>query len=230
VSYEIPVPYRDREQPLVDVRSELRDAPLDETETDLARAVIDEALFREGDRTAGDLLDRLDHADGDQRRQILDRARAAIGLDSVAEVERRRDLAHARRNDIPPPPSRRAAGPPRDKEGRAWQSCSAPSCEVTPTGDDGMPAPSRAVRWWCEGHRDQAADGDLADWQPPALVFGRAGLEQPLTDEDRAYYRELDEQREQDQRERNRRRAEDAERLERLEREHRANLPRTPGF
>ena len=227
--FEIAIPFRSRDDSLIDVRSELRDAPLDETETELAREVIDEALFVEGERTAGDLLDRLDRSGPDQRREILDCARAALGQPSVAEVERRRDLAHARRDDIPPPPSRRRAGPTRDAQGRAWQGCPAEGCKAVPT-QGGAPVPVRARRWWCPTHQDQAAAGDLEDWQAPALRFGRAGLEQDLTAEDQAYYRELDRKREQEQLERNRRRAEDAERLERLEREHRANLPRTPGF
>ena len=229
MSYEIPVPYRDREQPLVDVRSELRDAPLDESESELAREVIDEALFVEGERTVGQLLDRLEAASPDQRCEVLDQARTAIGLDPVAAVERRRDLARARRGDPPPPPSRRAAGPPRDAQGRAWQGCGDPECAAVPT-ESGAPVPVAARRWWCPVHRDQAAPGDLDPWQAPALRFGPAGLEQPLTDEDREYYAAIDRKREQEQRGRNERRADERERLAKVEREYRASQSRTPGF
>lgn len=229
MSYEIPVAYRNREQPLVDVRSELRDAPLDETDTELAREIIDQALFVEGERTVGELLDRLDRSDPERRRAVLDRARTAIGLDSIVEVERRRDLARARRGDTPPPPSRRAAGPPRDAQGRAWQGCGDPECRAVPT-ESGAPVPVRAVRWWCAPHACEAPPGDLDPWQPPALRFGPAGLEQPLTDEDREYYAAIDREREQEQRERNERRADERERLAKVEREYRASQSRTPGF
>lgn len=55
-----------------------------------------------------------------------------------------------------------------------------------------MPVPHRARKWWCDAHRDQAAEGDLDDWRAPRIIFTGGGWKVALTSADKAYYGELD--------------------------------------
>lgn len=66
-SHEIAIPFRDRNQPILEAVDDLRLA-LDGEERNLAREILSDALLNEGDRTVGDLLGRLEAASPDERR------------------------------------------------------------------------------------------------------------------------------------------------------------------
>jgi hypothetical protein len=74
-------------------------------------------------RTVGDLLDRIEGASPEQRRQIADEAREAAGLTSFTEIEANQKQAEELRWP-PTPPSSGS----RDENGCAIQKC--PHCEA----------------------------------------------------------------------------------------------------
>ncbi len=152
--FEIPIPHRDRSQPLIDAIEDLRQAPLKPQERDLAREVLTDALLERGEREIGEVLDRLDRASPDQRRAVRDRARAQLGLvdSGTAEVRERVEAAN------------RTLRPGRDTSGKAIQMC--PECGAMSSGPSGIPEPVLAKRWHCDAHKHLAEPGDL---DPPDL-------------------------------------------------------------
>ncbi len=169
-----------------------------------------------GAGTFGDAIELLTEAGSAGRRELLDSARVECGMRSTGEVDAARDLARARRDDVPPPPR---SGPMRDPAGLAWMGCAAEGCQTFPVDDLGKPVPVRARKWWCFQHRDRAAEHDLDDWTGPALTIGPNGLEQPEDEAERAHYQRIDDERKAADEERNRRAQEDDERLRKLEAE-----------
>jgi hypothetical protein len=106
----------------------------------------------DGAGTIGAALDRLEGAGQAGRRQLLDRARMAVGLPDTETVEIREHNAAAAAVAVPPP----------------FPRC--PACNRYPTDSLGFPDWNipPVKRWWCEEHRDQAEPGDLGP--PPSGI------------------------------------------------------------
>jgi hypothetical protein len=224
MSDRIRIPFRSRSQ-AIDAEA-ISDLPrmLDGEERAIARQVLLNAR-ESGVQSVGELLDRLEAADSSERREVLDQARAAVGLETIAAREEKRERLRALR--WPPPPPR---GPMRDSEGKALQVCAAKNCETMPVSPRGLPKPVAARRWWCEQHRDQAEPGDLDpipginQVRVDALGFPRMSPEA-----EQHYEREYRRVEEEGARRRAERAAE-RERLARIEQEYRAGLQAPSGF
>jgi hypothetical protein len=93
VSWTIDVPYRTRDDGLVDVAFAGRALPDPESRAVLRELVLEATVA--GDRTAGDLFDRLAKITPAERRHLLDRMRERAGLESTADVEATRKFEAA---------------------------------------------------------------------------------------------------------------------------------------
>jgi HNH endonuclease len=79
VSWQIRIPFRDRDEPLdADALTDLP-AALEGEDRDVTRELMVQARL-EGARTVGDVLDRVEAVGPRGRRQLLDEARTALGL------------------------------------------------------------------------------------------------------------------------------------------------------
>jgi hypothetical protein len=129
------------------------------------RQIAFDTLFEGGiETTAGDVLARIENASVEQRREIVDKARTSAGLETIAEIEKRRELVEATRWPPPPPPP---SGPQRDEYGRAILECAAEDCSEVARDPSGFPTLSNATRFWCPKHRHLAEPGDdepFRDW------------------------------------------------------------------
>ena len=150
---EIQIPYQDRAQTLADAIACNVDRALDGEERDIAFQVLFDSP---PSQTMGELFDRLD-ADG---RDIVNKARSELGLESVEEVEAHQAFEAANRN-LPPS---------RDAEGRIFQSCHAANCQVFPLGEHGEPVSVPDRRWWCDQHGDQAGPEDHLPPEPEYVL------------------------------------------------------------
>jgi hypothetical protein len=206
---EISVPYRSRDDSLADVGADGRHLP-DVEEREVVRGLIAEA-HQLGDRTAGDLLDRLERADPAERRALVDKARLAAGMETLSEIE-----AHERWLAAQPLPS---PAPPRDERGFSFQLCHAPRCSATPIEPStGLPGKTAARRWWCQEHGHLAAEGDMDDYEVGSgLSLGPSGIVNLA--EQRA---EAIQERERERSRQARREAREAEKAE-AEAQHRAD-------
>ena len=145
------IPYQDRAQTVADAISSNVDRALEGEERDIAFQVLFDSP---PSQTMGELFDRLD-ADG---REMVNKARSELGLESVEEVEAHQAFEAANRS-LPPS---------RDAEGRIFQSCHAANCQVFPLGEHGEPISVADRRWWCGQHRDQAGPDDHL---PPEVEY-----------------------------------------------------------
>jgi hypothetical protein len=96
-------------------------------------------------RSAGELIDHLAELSPDERRGILDRARAEVGLPSTAEVEAAQ----------PKPLTVRTVN-----GGGGFTSCAAAECTASPTRNGIFYSPD-VRRWFCDQHAHLAQPGDL---------------------------------------------------------------------
>jgi hypothetical protein len=150
--YRIEIPHRARDESVVDVLCDDLRAIEDPESRAVTRAVLQEAA-ENGTRTVGQVIDGLEAMSQSERREVLDRARVELGLDTVAET-----IAHQRFVDANEAARRRATR-------RRAPAC--PVCGRTPTGVGGMPAEVPVVkRWHCPDHEHLAAPGDM---DPPQL-------------------------------------------------------------
>ncbi len=209
---EIQIPYQDREQTLADAIACNVDRALDGEERDIAFQVLFDSP---PSQTMGELFDRLD-ADG---RDMANKARSELGLESVEEVEAHQAFEAANRN-LPPS---------RDAEGRIFQACHAENCNNFPTGELGEPISVSDRRWWCDQHRDQATAEDHLPPEPEYVLdmqtmsLKAVGAEQErLLEEDRKLQEKA--------RERTERQRAEGERLAKLEDEYQATLKPPVGF
>jgi hypothetical protein len=213
--FHIPVPYRDRRDPLDLEAVDVADA-LEGDERRMAHHLLWEASLDPHLETVGDLINKIERASPEERRQIADEARAAAGLPSVAEAKSRRELALAQRDDPPTPQQ----GPPRDYQGMAVQECAHADCTRLSVNEvTHVVGPVAARRWHCPEHEGEAAEGDMDPWTPPPVTYGPAGgliSEQQVKDEAAYYERLVRESREKALRRQERNRAE-RERLEHLQ-------------
>jgi hypothetical protein len=135
----IRIPHRTRGESLATVARQLR-----AEDRDVARALVLAAAGR-GIGTAGALLDELQAMTQAERREILDSARAEVGLPATSVVDVHREISR-----VNPP-----AG---------LQACHSPTgCSAIPTTASGSWAPVRVRKWYCEEHRRFAAPGDMTD-------------------------------------------------------------------
>jgi len=163
---KVRVPYRSRDDSLVDVGAAARVID-DRVERETVRELAAQA-HAAGDRTAGDLIDRIERADPAQRRAIVNRARSAAGLQTIEQVDAIRRWEAAQPEE--------SSAPPRDESGFSFQLCHEPKCSAGPIEPStGLPAKTPARKWWCEQHRHLAADMD--DWEVGSgLILGPSGI------------------------------------------------------
>ena len=224
MSWTVDIPCRDEDEHLdmLTIRETCR-AIEDPSQRDIASYLLERLSNEYGADSFGEALSLIGQADPATRGRLLDDARAEAGQPSIREVDDARELAAARRDDLPPPPSLQA-GPPRDPQGFAAQTCAADGCVSYPVDHLGEPARSRAVRWWCPRHVHEAQEGDMDDWEIPQFSYGPAGLERKLSPSDEAFYREIDRRREDEDEERRQQREAEAKvaaaARERWQREH----------
>jgi hypothetical protein len=86
VSGQIKIAFRNRDEPIEDVALNARELEGDDAR--VAREIAITAAL-DGCRTAGDLLRRVERSTPAGRRRMLDDARAAVGLPTVADAEAR---------------------------------------------------------------------------------------------------------------------------------------------
>ncbi len=147
MSWSLHVAHRRRDDSLVDVAGLARTLPPG-PERDVARELAVQARL-DGLATAGQLIDRLEHADGAQRRRLLDRAREAAGLEPLAELEQQERIAALRARPEP------------------FTSCAIPGCRNLPTVGPGNPTlrDPHVRRWHCGEHEHLAQPGDMQPWR-----------------------------------------------------------------
>jgi hypothetical protein len=173
MTWRINFAFRDRDQHLAEVLADQHALPRDERP--VARAVLLELATEPGIDTAGDALDRLEAASPDERRRMLDQARAAAGLRPTGEIDRDRRW-EAMQASLP-----LSGRPPRDEAGYTHQSCAEPGCRAFPVDPTtGAMAKTNAKRWRCEEHR-AGHEQDMEPWTR-TLRYGRSG--QPIWDND----------------------------------------------
>ena len=146
MSRAIHIPHRDRDESLIDVAGHAR--MLDAEDRDVTRQVVLDARLA-GDRTAGDLIDRLAAMEPVERRQMLDIARVECGLEPTAAVDARERSTAAKIGSAP------ASGNP------LLHSCSAAKCRAIPQTEAGAWREVNVRRWWCEQHRHLAGEDDM---------------------------------------------------------------------
>jgi hypothetical protein len=130
------LPHRGRDESLVVVASHCRH--LGDDAATMRNVVF--AAMRDGDDTAGQLLDRLEGMTPAQRRDLLDQARAEAGLPQSAEIDRqqRAQTITVRTVSRPPIPM-----------------CPADGCTQIPARH-GMPYDPGVRRWHCRAHEHLA--------------------------------------------------------------------------
>ena len=113
-------------------------------------------LFHSSAGTMGELIDHIEALDADGRRELLDTARTAAGLDTVEDAEGHRAFEIANRN----------LRPGRDSEGKIFQGCAERSCHAWPQDELGMPTGVVDRVWWCAKHRHLAGPEDHLPPEP----------------------------------------------------------------
>lgn len=137
--------------------------------------------------TVGDAISMLERAAPEARRVILDRARAACGLESV-EYERvaatAKEMASAPRHT-----------PERDAEGRIDALCSVEGCGRFEPGNPQF-ARVAVKSWYCSEHRD-SPEGRLgmAPYEGPRYAYGPSGTLVDLDEQERDRVRYAEEER-----------------------------------
>ena len=116
MSWTIDIPYRSRDDKLVDVAFAGRALPDPESRAVLRELVLEAAIA--GDKTAGDLFDRLGRTEPADRRRLLDRLRERVGLPSTSDVEAARRFEAANRALIGRRRLMSADEPPVDEQPR----------------------------------------------------------------------------------------------------------------
>jgi hypothetical protein len=85
MSWTLRIPFRSRDESLVDVASYAR--TLGQDDARVVRQIVLQAYTDRVAKSAGELLDHLDGLDPHQRRAMLDSARQACGLPSTDEID-----------------------------------------------------------------------------------------------------------------------------------------------
>jgi hypothetical protein len=216
MSWEIKVPFQDRSQTITEALEANVDQALEGEDRDIAFQLFLTTDFK----TLGELIDHVESLDADGRRQLLNKKRAELGLESVEDVDAHRRFETANRN----------LRPGRDAEGRIFQGCHAANCHAVPLDEQGRPVPVPDRRWWCDRLKDQAGPDDHLppDDLHPRLDLATMRLLPSKAEEERALAE--DRKREEAAREREQLRREESERLRKLEEEYRATLKLPVGW
>jgi hypothetical protein len=206
VSWELRLPYRDRDQPLDDPDVlALPQALEDRDQRAIATRLLLQAMETPGMETVGDLLDVVEALDEGERRLVLDRCRERAGLETATDVDDKQQLESLQQEIV------RRGSVERDSDGLAHQLCAHEGCTVEPINEKtGTPARTAAKRWWCPTHRG----GHEADMQPFQFgwTFAKSGA---ILSGDEVAQREAEAERERVRLE-SRRRAREAEQAQRL--------------
>jgi hypothetical protein len=223
--WELRIPFRDRSQTPIEALTSGADEALEDPEERrlAARLLLDAATDPEIE-TIGDLLDQVEHLDADTRRQLLDRTREALGLESATAIESQDHFDALQAQLV------RRGAVERDADGRALFICAHPECGAFPVAKNGTHAKLAVRKWWCEEHRHLAAEGDMEPFEF-GLRYSRSGA---LLTDDEVARRAAEAQKVEVENESRRRRceaeqaerAEEAERLAVYERERDAQLRR----
>jgi hypothetical protein len=156
-SWSLKLPMRDPDEPLdVDAITDLPQALEAGSDRQIARELLFAARL-DGIETVGQLHDMIERLSGPERRQLLDRARERVGLDTTETIDARVRVEVATRNA-------RLAGSSESP----WQICAEPTCREIPINDLGAPIPVDVRRWWCRAHRGQSQPADM-EWRPLAI-------------------------------------------------------------
>lgn len=123
---------------------------------------IAELATRRGIRNAGDVLTAIDRATPAERRELLERARASLGLASIESIETRQAVERAT-----------TTSKLRGRGSSHWQACA--HCMNVPMGPSGETIPSPHRRYHCPDHLHLASADDL---EPPGpwLVMSATGI------------------------------------------------------
>jgi hypothetical protein len=101
--------------------------------------------------TVGELLDRVEGMTGEERLELLNRARKAAGLPTTHEVDFGREWEETQARA-------------RRRGSSGMQICHADGCKRHPMDPDtGMPAPTKLRRWHCPEHRHLASEEDMRE-------------------------------------------------------------------
>ena len=152
MSWQLRIPYRDRDEPLdagsIWALPKLLDSDEDARVTRELLALV----CVSGARTVGQVIDVVDSLDADDRRLFIDACRKSAGLRTATEIDARRayELANA---------ANQARGNPM------LPYCA--HCNAVPLTETGSLAETRAVRWHCPAHEHLAEPGDLEDRPAP---------------------------------------------------------------
>ena len=139
MSWEIKIPFQSRDQTI----SEAIEAHVDQSLEGEDRAIVFQLFLTSEFKTLGELIDHIESLDADGRRELLNKKRAELGLESVEDVEAHRRFEMANRR----------LRPGRDAEGKLFQGCAEPNCNAWPQDEQGQPIPVADRRWWCDRHR-----------------------------------------------------------------------------
>jgi len=143
--WTIQVPYRSRDESLIDVASHVRHQPGQDDDRAVMRPLVISAHIDGVATTAGELIDHIDGLEPSQRRALLDRARTEAGLKPTADVDA----------------ERRAAATFRSGGGFTVQRCAIADCVNMPTNGLGAIVEIDAQRWHCPAHEHLAEPGDM---------------------------------------------------------------------
>jgi hypothetical protein len=154
LSWEINIAFREAGDTIAQVVEAIAESGLEPRERAIARQVALDALAERCVLTAGELVAELEHLGADGRRQVLDNAREALGLERSQAIDDREHLEGIRR-------TARLRSSGRDSQGMALQTCAVEDCSAMPLDEaTGLPKAVCDRHWWCPEHRDLAGPDD----------------------------------------------------------------------
>jgi hypothetical protein len=156
MTWSIQVPYRHRGESLIDVAGHARVLGQGDDRAAVARQIAIQALMDGTATTAGELLDHLEGLEPGDRRRLLDRARADLGLEPSAEIDAR------------------TRGIQRVVVESGLQSCHAPGCSAIPLTETRAWRTVNCRAWYCDEHRAGHED-DMRDLGP-GLRYSEFGV------------------------------------------------------
>jgi hypothetical protein len=158
--WAIRIPYRSRDDSLADVDLAAR-RELDGKDCVVTRQIAMEAMLN-GDRTAGDLIDRVDRLSRAERRRLLDDAREAVGLKRSGDIDA--EASFATRNEVLRKRKQNTAEPPEETRPR-----------FSPSGAIEFPDPDETRRQHAEDEaRAETARQRRAEWEAETEAIRKA--------------------------------------------------------
>jgi hypothetical protein len=154
VSWQLRIPYHDRDEPL-NARTiwelpKLLDSDEDARVTRELLAIVRVC----GAKTVGQVVDLVESLDAADRRLYLDACRKSAGFRTATEIDGQ--AAYERAN---------AAG--RARGNPMLQRCHYPGCDAVPLTEIGSLAETKVRRWHCPEHVGFAGPTDMLDRPPP---------------------------------------------------------------